>query len=99
MVPIQVRLPLTLIISVVLRNLFSTNVLGFHEGVANAVILSVFNPVHLRRVGLFNNNTEIYESNINFLLLMALKKVAYAPFAYLVDQVLLYAYIFILNFL
>ncbi|XP_018574000.1 angiotensin-converting enzyme-like isoform X2 [Anoplophora glabripennis] len=59
---------------------------GFHEGVANSITLSVFNPVHLRRVGLFNNNTEIYESNINFLLLMALKKVAYAPFAYLVDQ-------------
>lgn len=69
-------------------------VLGFHEGVANAITLSVFNPVHLRRVGLFNNNTEIYESNINFLLLMALKKVAYAPFAYLVDQVLLFTYIF-----
>lgn len=62
-------------------------VAGFHEGVANAIVLSVSNPIHLRRVGLFNNNTDVYESDINFLLLMALKKVAYAPFAYLVDQV------------
>ncbi|KAG5890660.1 hypothetical protein JTB14_034948 [Gonioctena quinquepunctata] len=59
---------------------------GFHEGVANAIILSVYNPKHLWRVGLLNNNTDNYESNINFLMLMALKKVAYAPFAYLVEQ-------------
>nr|CAI5817344.1 unnamed protein product [Callosobruchus analis] len=52
---------------------------GFHEGVANAIILSVFNPVHFRRVGLFENNTDLYELNINFLMLMALRKVAYAP--------------------
>ncbi|XP_023012858.2 angiotensin-converting enzyme [Leptinotarsa decemlineata] len=59
---------------------------GFHEGVANAIVLSVFNPKHLWRVGLFNNNTDKYETNINFLMLMALKKVAYTPFAYLVEQ-------------
>ncbi|KAJ8924306.1 hypothetical protein NQ315_007099 [Exocentrus adspersus] len=59
---------------------------GFHEGIANSITLSVLNPIHLRLVGLFNNNTELYETNINFLLIMALKKVAYAPFAYLVDQ-------------
>lgn len=63
--------------------------LGFHEGVANAILLSVFNPSHFYRTGLMNNNTEVYERNINFLMLMALKKVAYAPFAYLVDQVLI----------
>ncbi|XP_049820777.1 angiotensin-converting enzyme-like isoform X2 [Aethina tumida] len=59
---------------------------GFHEGIANAIGLSVFNPVHLHRVGLFNNSTDIYETNVNFLMTMALKKIAYAPFAYLVDQ-------------
>ncbi|CAH0551874.1 unnamed protein product [Brassicogethes aeneus] len=59
---------------------------GFHEGIANAISLSVNNPTHLYRVGLYNNNTDIYETNINFLMSMALKKVAYAPFAYLVDQ-------------
>ncbi|KAF7283980.1 hypothetical protein GWI33_022798 [Rhynchophorus ferrugineus] len=59
---------------------------GFHEGVANAVILSVFNPTHFYRMGLSRNRTDIYENNINFLMLMALRKVAYAPFAYVVDQ-------------
>ncbi|KAL1513127.1 hypothetical protein ABEB36_002587 [Hypothenemus hampei] len=59
---------------------------GFHEGVANSILLSVFNPVHFYRKGLINNKTDSYEKNINFLMLMALKKVAYAPFAYLVDQ-------------
>lgn len=61
---------------------------GFHEGVSNAIVLSILNPIHLHRVGLFNNKTDTYETNINFLMLMALKKVAYAPFAYLVDQVI-----------
>ncbi|XP_060525929.1 angiotensin-converting enzyme-like [Cylas formicarius] len=59
---------------------------GFHEGIANAIVLSVFNPVHLHRVGLSNESTDVFERNINFLMLMALKKVTYAPFAYLIDQ-------------
>lgn len=67
---------------------------GFHEGVANAITLSIFNPMHLKRVGLLNNSTDAYETNINFLMLMALKKVAYAPFAYLIDQVLFLNYLF-----
>ncbi|KAH1006969.1 hypothetical protein HUJ04_004255 [Dendroctonus ponderosae] len=62
---------------------------GFHEGVANAVLLSVFNPKHFYRMGLSSNNTEVYERNMNFLMLMALKKVAYASFAYLVDQLIM----------
>ena len=61
---------------------------SFHEGVANAISLSVFNPVHLHRVGLHNENTDAYETNINFLMLMALRKVAFAPFAFLVDAVI-----------
>ncbi|KAJ8958091.1 hypothetical protein NQ317_019001 [Molorchus minor] len=59
---------------------------GFHEGISNAIILSIFNPIHMKRIGLYTNDTEIFESNMNFFMLMALKKVAYAPFAYLVDQ-------------
>lgn len=58
---------------------------GFHEGIANAISLSVGNPYHLRSVGLLSNFTDNYEMNINYLFHMALKKVAYAPFAYLVD--------------
>lgn len=61
---------------------------GFHEAVSDAMELSVMNPRHLQRIGLYNNSTEDYESNINFLMLMALRKVAYLPFAYIVDQVI-----------
>lgn len=60
---------------------------GFHEAVSNAISLSVYNPTHLHRVGLFNNDSDMYETNMNFLMSMALKKVAYAPFAFLVDKV------------
>ncbi|XP_011494543.1 PREDICTED: angiotensin-converting enzyme [Ceratosolen solmsi marchali] len=59
---------------------------GFHEAVSNAIGLSVFTPQHLHRIGLYNNSTDDYESNINFLMLVALQKVAYLPFAYIVDQ-------------
>ncbi|KAL7286356.1 hypothetical protein TKK_0019313 [Trichogramma kaykai] len=59
---------------------------GFHEAVSNAISLSVFTPQHLHRIGLYNNATDDYESNINFLMLMALQKVVYLPFAYIVDQ-------------
>ncbi|KAL3288649.1 hypothetical protein HHI36_003082 [Cryptolaemus montrouzieri] len=58
---------------------------GFHEGIANAISLSVYNPTHLHLVGLFNNDTTDYETNMKFLFGMALGKLAYAPYAYLVD--------------
>lgn len=62
-------------------------ILGFHEAMANAMILSFYNPVHLHKMELFHNNTDTYELNMNYLMTIGLKKIAYAPFAYLVDQV------------
>ncbi|XP_066588650.1 angiotensin-converting enzyme-like [Prorops nasuta] len=59
---------------------------GFHEAVSDAIGLSVITPQHLHRLGLYNNFTNDYESNINFLMLMALRRVAYMPFAYIIDQ-------------
>ncbi|XP_033208266.1 angiotensin-converting enzyme-like isoform X2 [Belonocnema kinseyi] len=59
---------------------------GFHEAVSDAVGLTIFTPQHLHKLGLYNNTLDDYESNINFLMLMALQKVAYLPFAYVVDQ-------------
>ncbi|XP_048507095.1 angiotensin-converting enzyme-like isoform X3 [Athalia rosae] len=59
---------------------------GFHEAVSDAIGLSVITPQHLHRIGLYNNSTDDYETNINFLLMMALEKVTYIPFAYIVDQ-------------
>ncbi|KAJ0170359.1 hypothetical protein K1T71_014287 [Dendrolimus kikuchii] len=60
---------------------------AFHEAVANAATLSVHNIPHLQRVGLYQNKThDPYEVSMNFLMTMALEKVAYLPFAFMVDQ-------------
>ncbi|VVC89431.1 unnamed protein product [Leptidea sinapis] len=60
---------------------------AFHEAVANAATLSVYNIPHLQRVGLYNNKThDSYQVTMNFLMAMALEKVAYLPFAFMVDQ-------------
>ncbi|KAG7188772.1 hypothetical protein KM043_008390 [Ampulex compressa] len=59
---------------------------GFYEAVSDAISLSIFTPEHLQKIGLYNNSTDDYGSSINFLMLMALRKVAYIPFAYIVDQ-------------
>ncbi|XP_046742982.1 angiotensin-converting enzyme-like isoform X2 [Diprion similis] len=59
---------------------------GFHEAVSDAIGLSIMTPQHLHRIGLYNNSTDDYESNINFLIMIALEKVTYMPFAYIVDQ-------------
>ncbi|XP_024085507.1 angiotensin-converting enzyme-like [Cimex lectularius] len=59
---------------------------AFHEALADAIGLSVITPKHMHRIGLLNNITDDYETDINFLLEMALDKVAYLPFAYIVDQ-------------
>lgn len=57
----------------------------------------MFTPQHLSKIGLHNNSTDDYGSDINFLMLMALRKVAYMPFAYMVDEVLQYLKYFIYN--
>ncbi|KAL0809525.1 hypothetical protein ABMA28_011062 [Loxostege sticticalis] len=60
---------------------------AFHEAVANAASLSVYNLPHLQRVGLYQNKShDPYEVSMNFLMTMALEKVAYLPFAFMVDQ-------------
>ncbi|KAK3579290.1 hypothetical protein CHS0354_033370 [Potamilus streckersoni] len=61
---------------------------GFHEGVADIVTLSFQTPEHLNKIGLLDdvpgqNDTE---GDINFLFRMALEKVAFLPFGYLIDQ-------------
>ncbi|XP_029165808.1 angiotensin-converting enzyme-like [Nylanderia fulva] len=59
---------------------------GFYEAVSDAIGLSIFTSQHLHKIGLQKNLTDDYDSSINFLMLMALRKVTYMPFAYLVDQ-------------
>ncbi|XP_009882130.1 PREDICTED: angiotensin-converting enzyme [Charadrius vociferus] len=59
---------------------------GFHEAIGDVLSLSVSTPSHLKKIGLLSSATEDAESNINYLLKMALEKIAFLPFGYLIDQ-------------
>ncbi|KAK0057682.1 angiotensin-converting enzyme [Biomphalaria pfeifferi] len=59
---------------------------GFHEAVGDTMSLSVNTPEHMHAIGLLETLSGDTESEVNFLMSMALKKVAFLPFGYLVDQ-------------
>ncbi|XP_062072101.1 angiotensin-converting enzyme [Lepus europaeus] len=59
---------------------------GFHEAIGDVLALSVSTPAHLHKIGLLDHVTNDTESDINYLLKMALEKIAFLPFGYLVDQ-------------
>ncbi|XP_055113495.1 angiotensin-converting enzyme isoform X2 [Symphalangus syndactylus] len=59
---------------------------GFHEAIGDVLALSVSTPEHLYKIGLLDRVTNDTESDINYLLKMALEKIAFLPFGYLVDQ-------------
>ncbi|XP_009867587.1 PREDICTED: angiotensin-converting enzyme [Apaloderma vittatum] len=59
---------------------------GFHEAIGDVLSLSVSTPSHLKKIGLLSDATEDAETNINYLLKMALEKIAFLPFGYLIDQ-------------
>ncbi|KAA0725565.1 Angiotensin-converting enzyme [Triplophysa tibetana] len=59
---------------------------GFHEAIGDVLSLSVSTPKHLHTIGLLDQLTEDADSDINYLLKMALEKIAFLPFGYLIDQ-------------
>ncbi|XP_035658124.1 angiotensin-converting enzyme-like [Branchiostoma floridae] len=59
---------------------------GFHEAVGDLLALSVSTPRHLQSIGLLDTVEDDNESDINFLMSMALDKVSFLPFGYLMDQ-------------
>ncbi|XP_018022677.1 angiotensin-converting enzyme [Hyalella azteca] len=59
---------------------------GFHEAVGDVMSLSVSTPRHLKNIGLLDDIVIDRESDINFLMLMALDKVVFLPFGYLMDR-------------
>ncbi|KAM9832332.1 angiotensin-converting enzyme [Neosynchiropus ocellatus] len=59
---------------------------GFHEAIGDVLSLSVSTPKHLHTIGLLDSATSNNESDINYLLKMALEKIAFLPFGYLIDQ-------------
>jgi len=54
--------------------------------VGDTLSLSVSTPQHLVKIGLLNNYVEDEEADLNSLMKMALEKVAFLPFGYLIDQ-------------
>ncbi|KAK3782380.1 hypothetical protein RRG08_067171 [Elysia crispata] len=60
---------------------------AFHEAVGDTIALSVQTPSHLKSIGLLKAGDEQdKEADLNFLMLMALEKIAFLPFGYLIDQ-------------
>ncbi|KAM8890453.1 LOW QUALITY PROTEIN: angiotensin-converting enzyme [Synchiropus picturatus] len=59
---------------------------GFHEAIGDVLALSVSTPKHLKSIGLLDKVENNQESDINFLMSMALDKIAFLPFGYLMDQ-------------
>uniref|UniRef100_A0A671V1T5 Angiotensin-converting enzyme n=1 Tax=Sparus aurata TaxID=8175 RepID=A0A671V1T5_SPAAU len=59
---------------------------GFHEAIGDVLALSVSTPKHLQSIGLLDKVDNNAESDINFLMSMALDKIAFLPFGYLMDQ-------------
>ncbi|XP_037962617.2 angiotensin-converting enzyme isoform X2 [Plutella xylostella] len=58
---------------------------GFHEAVGDVIALSVATPKHLRVMGLMEDGPDDIETNINQQYKMGLEKIAFLPFAYLLD--------------
>ncbi|XP_041468678.1 angiotensin-converting enzyme-like [Lytechinus variegatus] len=59
---------------------------GFHEAVGDVLALSVSTPKHLQQVGLIDEVVDDDEADLNFLMSMALDKISFLPFGYLMDQ-------------
>uniref|UniRef100_A0A7G3ADB7 Angiotensin-converting enzyme n=1 Tax=Lutzomyia longipalpis TaxID=7200 RepID=A0A7G3ADB7_LUTLO len=59
---------------------------GFHEAVGDAISLAVETPQHLQRINLLDEYADSEEDNINALFSMALERVAFLPFGYLIDK-------------
>ncbi|GAU88092.1 hypothetical protein RvY_00850-3 [Ramazzottius varieornatus] len=61
---------------------------GFHEAVGDTLALSVQTPSHLKSLGLLADSFNINDSDLeeNSLYSMALEKIAFLPFGYLMDK-------------
>lgn len=61
---------------------------GFHEGVADILSLAVGTASYYQKLGLLSNDVDVTdeETNINILFSMALQRLAFMPFGYLVDK-------------
>jgi hypothetical protein len=61
-------------------------VTGFHEAIGDTLALSVSTPKHLKSLGLLDAGFELtQEAQLAFLLRMALFKIAFLPYSYIMD--------------
>ncbi|XP_071443429.1 angiotensin-converting enzyme-like [Hetaerina americana] len=58
---------------------------GFHEAVGDTIALSVATPKHLNSIGLLNEYKDSPESDLNALMLTAIQKIVFLPFALALD--------------
>lgn len=59
---------------------------AFHEAIGDTIALSIFNKNHLHFLNLTDSVVESKEESVNFLMKMALQKIAFLPFGYLIDK-------------
>ncbi|CAK9821608.1 Angiotensin-converting enzyme [Anthophora retusa] len=59
---------------------------GFHEAVGDVIALSASTPSHLKAIKLLDNDSNDREASINHLYLKGLDKIAFLPFAYMMDK-------------
>ncbi|RWS26965.1 Angiotensin-converting enzyme-like protein, partial [Leptotrombidium deliense] len=58
---------------------------GFHEAVGDVLALSVSTPNHLQRISLLDEVANDEQGDLNYLMALALDKIAFLPSAYLMD--------------
>ncbi|XP_037547566.1 angiotensin-converting enzyme-like [Nematolebias whitei] len=59
---------------------------GFLQAIGNTIALSVSTPNHLHKINLLESAASDAETDLNFLLKMALEEIAFLPFGYLIDH-------------
>ncbi|XP_032689502.1 angiotensin-converting enzyme-like [Odontomachus brunneus] len=59
---------------------------GFHEAVGDVIALSASNPSHLKKIGLLQDDSTDPEAVLNNLYVKSLEKIAFLPFAYMLDR-------------
>ncbi len=66
--------------------LYICDFIGFHEAIGDLLALSVSTPKHLKKIGLLNETSaNMTQVNLKFQLKMALDKLAFLPFGYIMD--------------
>jgi hypothetical protein len=59
---------------------------GFHEAIGDVLSLSVATPKHMAAIGFMNASETTPGSTLNYLMKMALEKVSFLPFGFLIDS-------------